>query len=386
MQHSTNRILTSHVGSLVRPPEIAAMFPNRPAGQALRRPRAGPDRAQRRRRRPQQDDAGIDIPSDGEFSKSGFAGYISDRLSGFEERGSESQAFTRGRDRIRFAEAYAEMEGGGLGVGQIPLVCTGPVTYVGQDAPAHGPRQPQGRRSGRRPRRGLRPRRRARHHRPAAPQRVLQDATTNTSTPSPTPWRSSTRWSSTPASSSRSTTRAWSPPTTPWTRPPAAAEYRKFAMHRVEALNHALKGLPGGQRPLPRLLGQLARPAHHRHRAQGHRRRRPRDQRQLLLRRGRQPAPRPRVPRLGDDEAARRQAAHARRHRPRRPTSSSTRSSSPNASSSTPTSSAARTSSPASTAASPRATAPPASTPAIQWEKLRMLSEGARLASQHLWR
>ena len=38
-------------------------------------------------------------------------------------------------------------------------------------------------------------------------------------------------------------------------------DYRRWAQLRVDALNHALRGLAGGPRPLPRLLGQLARAA-----------------------------------------------------------------------------------------------------------------------------
>jgi 5-methyltetrahydropteroyltriglutamate--homocysteine methyltransferase len=133
MRRSTDRILTSHVGSLVRPPEIAALFEGRPAGKAFDPAEKALIKRDVNDVLKQQVAAGIDIPSDGEFSKSGFAGYISDRLSGFEERDWESQAFTRGRDRTRFADAYAAMEGGGLGAGQIPLVCAAPVKYVGQE-------------------------------------------------------------------------------------------------------------------------------------------------------------------------------------------------------------------------------------------------------------
>ena len=38
-------------------------------------------------------------------------------------------------------------------------------------------------------------------------------------------------------------------------------DYRRWAELRVEALNHALRGHPGGTHPLPRLLRQLARAA-----------------------------------------------------------------------------------------------------------------------------
>ncbi len=136
MRHSTDRILTSHVGSLVRPAEIAAIFPGRPAAKPFDAAEKDLIRREVTGVMKEQVDVGIDIPTDGEFSKSGFAGYISDRLSGFEEREStRPQAYTRGRDRTRFADAYAEIEGtnAGLGTGQIPLVCAGPVSYVGQE-------------------------------------------------------------------------------------------------------------------------------------------------------------------------------------------------------------------------------------------------------------
>ena len=134
MRRSTDRILTSQVGSLVRPPEIAALFAGRPVGKAFDNSEKTLIQASIGKVLVEQVAAGIDVPSDGEYSKSGFAGYISDRLSGFEEGTWESQAMARGRDRTRFADAYATIEGiPGPGQGQIPLVCAGPVQYVGQD-------------------------------------------------------------------------------------------------------------------------------------------------------------------------------------------------------------------------------------------------------------
>jgi 5-methyltetrahydropteroyltriglutamate--homocysteine methyltransferase len=136
MRRSTDRIITSHVGSLARPPEVAAMFRDRPAGKPF-------DAAENQLLDSavnsivrQQADVGVDMVSDGEFSKSGFAGYISERLGGFEQReATRPQAYTRGRDRTRFAEFYAEIDRthAGLGIGQVPLVCGGPITYTGQD-------------------------------------------------------------------------------------------------------------------------------------------------------------------------------------------------------------------------------------------------------------
>jgi 5-methyltetrahydropteroyltriglutamate--homocysteine methyltransferase len=90
----------------------------------------------------QVEDCGIDIPSDGEFSKSSFSGYVSDRLTGWEVKPGAGP-MARGRDRARFREAYAEIDrplpsgntGGGRAVAASPthIACTGPVTYKGEE-------------------------------------------------------------------------------------------------------------------------------------------------------------------------------------------------------------------------------------------------------------
>ena len=57
-------------------------------------------------------------------------------------------------------------------------------------------------------------------------------------------------------------------------REPSVEAYRRFTMPRIDALNHAIRGLPAGPHPLPPLLGQLARAARHRPADGRHRRRR----------------------------------------------------------------------------------------------------------------
>jgi len=93
-----------------------------------------------------QAECGIDVPSDGEYSKTGFSQYITDRLSGFELRTDlpgRGGGTARSRDRRRFAEAYDEIEGSSqnapTSTGQPQLqmrhtVCTGPITFRGQAA------------------------------------------------------------------------------------------------------------------------------------------------------------------------------------------------------------------------------------------------------------
>ncbi|HLW94525.1 MAG TPA: cobalamin-independent methionine synthase II family protein [Solirubrobacteraceae bacterium] len=89
---SAERILTTHAGSLPRPDDLAEMIWARIDGEAVdeaalaARTESAVAEVVRKQR-----DAGVDIVSDGELSKSGFSTYINDRFSGFEGR-SEFQA------------------------------------------------------------------------------------------------------------------------------------------------------------------------------------------------------------------------------------------------------------------------------------------------------
>jgi 5-methyltetrahydropteroyltriglutamate--homocysteine methyltransferase len=83
MKRSTERILTTHVGSLVRPPAILESILTRAAGRKVdqdafeRLVGEGVCDVVRK-----QAEVGIDIPSDGEFSKPNFFGYTTERLDG----------------------------------------------------------------------------------------------------------------------------------------------------------------------------------------------------------------------------------------------------------------------------------------------------------------
>jgi len=133
MQRSSERILTTHVGSLVRPPEILEIMHRHQMGapfssgerQTLDRQVAALVRMEA--------DCGIDIPSDGELSKSSFSAYVHDRLTGFEVRPSApgQRLFDRGRDRKKFGEAYAEIDGG-ASTAEGTAVCSGPIAYRGE--------------------------------------------------------------------------------------------------------------------------------------------------------------------------------------------------------------------------------------------------------------
>ena len=85
MHTSTDRILTTHVGSLGRPHELLDMLKEREHGRpydeellATTITEAVADRVAR------QVECGIDIVTDGEMSKTSFIDYVKDRLAGFE--------------------------------------------------------------------------------------------------------------------------------------------------------------------------------------------------------------------------------------------------------------------------------------------------------------
>ena len=99
MARSTDRILTTHVGSLVRPPELVeyisaiekGLAVDMKAFDALLQKKV--DEVVKR-----QQQAGIDIVSDGEFGKfRSWSFYVHDRLEGIEERRRRGAA--RGRAR-----------------------------------------------------------------------------------------------------------------------------------------------------------------------------------------------------------------------------------------------------------------------------------------------
>ena len=143
MKRSSNRILTTHVGSLPRPTELDDALERREADElayAATLERSVADVVRK------QIEAGVDVVNDGEFGKSSWTGYLSNRLGGFEARPvTAGQPTLRDKDRVDFAEFYAEAArtgtmwyrpDGRLRTPAAPVqwVCTGPITYTGQAA------------------------------------------------------------------------------------------------------------------------------------------------------------------------------------------------------------------------------------------------------------
>ena len=136
MKHSTTRILTTHVGSLIRPPALQEFLRAKQAGkpydESAYQACLTSSVAEVVR---QQAEVGIDVPSDGEYGKSiSWSQYVLERLSGFERRPIKNEAanpFRRGADRARFAEFYAELDAHEGVVTSVDAVCVGPIRYTG---------------------------------------------------------------------------------------------------------------------------------------------------------------------------------------------------------------------------------------------------------------
>ncbi len=135
MKNETQRILTTHVGSLVRPDDFAALLRRRMNDKAgddeylpLLQSSVGEVVAN-------QVAAGVDIVSDGEFGKGiGWEQYVLERLSGFGPRVTlATEGGVSFGDFARFKEFYAEVwpkEGYLEGI----FPCVGPIAYTGHAA------------------------------------------------------------------------------------------------------------------------------------------------------------------------------------------------------------------------------------------------------------
>jgi 5-methyltetrahydropteroyltriglutamate--homocysteine methyltransferase len=132
MQHSTKRILTTHAGSLPRPADlfdmVAAGWQGRPVDEAARRSRLTGAVKQIVQK---QIELGLDIIDDGEYSKPSFVSYVAERLGGYElDRNSAPRVPWAGsREALAFPEFYSFSNSGAR---PDRMICTGPVTYKGQ--------------------------------------------------------------------------------------------------------------------------------------------------------------------------------------------------------------------------------------------------------------
>jgi 5-methyltetrahydropteroyltriglutamate--homocysteine methyltransferase len=124
MKTSQDRILTTHVGSLPRPPELRQLLVAKDKGEPY-------DRAELERQTRdavlaivrRQAATGVDIVNDGEMSKPGYSTYVADRLSGFAGHEPAKPRLDT-RDHPNFMAAYERMTGANVARRS---VCVGPI-------------------------------------------------------------------------------------------------------------------------------------------------------------------------------------------------------------------------------------------------------------------
>jgi 5-methyltetrahydropteroyltriglutamate--homocysteine methyltransferase len=140
MKRSTDRILTTHVGSLPRPDDLRALILQKQQGQVVdeaafaARVKSAVAETVRH-----QAEAGIDVVADGEMGRIGFIPYVNERLAGIEPSASAESAnyWGQSREYQAFPEFYAwaaSMPGTAGQTGRTRWVCTGPVSYKGLPA------------------------------------------------------------------------------------------------------------------------------------------------------------------------------------------------------------------------------------------------------------
>jgi 5-methyltetrahydropteroyltriglutamate--homocysteine methyltransferase len=131
MKRSTDRILTTHVGSLPRPADLLDMMDAKPArDQKAYETRLASAVAEIVRK---QVELGIDVIDDGEYGKPSFVTYMNERLGGFEvDKGTASRSnWAQSREALAFPEFYNSPQGFGPPRPD-NMVCTGPIVYKGQ--------------------------------------------------------------------------------------------------------------------------------------------------------------------------------------------------------------------------------------------------------------
>ena len=136
MKSSTDRILTTHVGSLARPTALLDLMKEREHDRPYDATALDHEIAAAVKDRvSQQVECGIDIVADGEMSKVSFLGYVKDRLGGFEVDYGPSELAPTWQAEVDMFPEYYEGYFKKYASAVSPLrriICKGPISYAGQ--------------------------------------------------------------------------------------------------------------------------------------------------------------------------------------------------------------------------------------------------------------
>ena len=316
MKHSTDRILTTHCGSLARPKELLDLMKAKLNAEPYdskiydeRIHHAVLDIVRR------QVENGIDVVTDGEQGKPGFFAYVRERLSGFEAKTPPPGGWKQWAAEVAAFPEYYEnyfsrrMMGGSIAP-RTPMVCTGRIGYRGQDAIRRDIDNLKAALAGLQVEEAFMP--------AVAPSGVGTNEY----------YRSDEEYLQAVGDALRIEYQAIVDAgfilqiDDPWltevhSQDPSLspAERRKLAERSIEALNHAIRGIPPEKIRFHTCYGINEGPRVHA--AERHRGPHLENQRRRLCFRGGQRPPRARVPCLGEHKASGRQSADSGSHHPR---------------------------------------------------------------------
>ena len=131
MKCSADRILTTHAGSLPRPADLLDLVQSGDPAALERDGNADRLRGAVKEIVHRQADLGIDVVDDGEYGKPSFVSYINERLGGYEvdTRSGPRNQWASSREGLSFPEFYAQTHTAST---HTHMICTGPITYKGQ--------------------------------------------------------------------------------------------------------------------------------------------------------------------------------------------------------------------------------------------------------------
>lgn len=138
MRYSTDRILTTHVGSLPRPKQLIDLMIAADNGESVDPAHYDATLKQAVTEIVAKQSAlGVDVVDDGELSKRGFAVYAHERLAGLEPTGEPRPSpWANSRESNDFPEFYENSMqpfSGAPTASNMQMACTGPITYKGQE-------------------------------------------------------------------------------------------------------------------------------------------------------------------------------------------------------------------------------------------------------------
>ncbi|MGI9148206.1 MAG: epoxyalkane--coenzyme M transferase, partial [Chloroflexota bacterium] len=136
MQRSTDRILTTHTGSLPRPQSLVELMFAKESGEPVDATRLEAEvEAAVKGIVGKQVEVGVDVVNDGEMSKVGYSTYVKERLTGFGGSQTMSQGSSIGPTDLFEYPAFAQRMMSDRAISDLRMpACTGPIEVADREA------------------------------------------------------------------------------------------------------------------------------------------------------------------------------------------------------------------------------------------------------------